>query len=153
MISTTNLAPRSNVNFNKNVLSVSSLVTTNDSATIWEDLPAPVLHQELHQHTFNPVTPIKYQILDRDHPNRSKVDYVVQDFHFGFSLKYNGPLENRQPKNLLSAYHHMDKLWVSIMKEVHLGRMLGPFLVQPIDPLICSPVGMVPKCDSQKCGA
>ena len=36
------------------------------------------------------------------------------------------------------------------MKEVHLGHMLGPFLVQPIDPLICSPVGMVPKWDSQE---
>ena len=74
----------------------------------------------------------------------------MQGFRFGFSLKYNGPLENRQPKNLLSAYQHMDKLWVSIMKEVHLDRMLGPFLVQPIDPLICSSVGMVPKCDSQE---
>ena len=46
----------------------------------------------------------------------------------------------------------MDKLWVSIMKEVHLGHMLGPFPVQPIDPLICSLVGMVPRCDSQEMG-
>ena len=36
------------------------------------------------------------------------------------------------------------------MKEVRLGRMLGPLPVQPIDPLICSLVGMVPKCDSQE---
>ena len=146
-------APGSNVNFNTNVPSVSSLVTTNDSATIQEDLPAPVLHPQLHEHTFNPVTLIKYQILNRllrDHPNRSKVDYVVQGFCFGFSLKYNGPLENRQPKNLLSAYHHADKLWVSIMQEVHLGCMLGPFPVQPIDPLICLLVGMVPKHGSQE---
>ena len=28
--------------------------------------------------------------------------------------------------------------------------MLGPFLVQPLDPLICSPVGMVEKRDSQE---
>ena len=143
MISTTDLAPGSNVNFNTNV----------PSATIREDLPAPVLHPQLHEHTSNPVTPIKYQILNRllrDHPNRSKVDYVVQGFCFGFSLKYNGPLENRQPKNLLSAYQHADKLWVSIMKEVHLGHVLGPFLVQPLDPLICLLVGMVPKHDSQE---
>ena len=153
MISTTDLEPGSNANFNTNVPSVSSLVTTNDSATVREYLPAPVLHPQLQECTFNPVTPIKYQILDRllrDHPNRSKVDYVVQGFHFGFSLKYNGPLENRQPKNLLLAYQHTDKLWVSIRKEVHLGHMLEPFPVQPIDPLICSPVGMVPKRDSQE---
>ena len=36
------------------------------------------------------------------------------------------------------------------MKEVHLGQMLGSFPVQPIDPLIFSPVGMVEKQDSDK---
>ena len=34
------------------------------------------------------------------------------------------------------------------MKEVHLGRMIGPFASQPITPLICSPVGMVEKKNS-----
>ena len=36
------------------------------------------------------------------------------------------------------------------MKEVRLGRMLGPFPEQPLDPLICSLVGMVNKWDSQE---
>ena len=31
------------------------------------------------------------------------------------------------------------------MKEMHLRQILGPFPVQPIDSLICSPVGMVEK--------
>ena len=87
--------------------------------------------------------------LLQDHPNRSKVDYVVKGFQFGFSLKYKGPLENRQPKNLLSAYQHADKLWASLIKEVGLGLMVGPFPVQPLDPLICSPVGIVEKQDSE----
>ena len=78
------------------------------------------------------------------------MDYVIKGFKFGFSLKYKGPLENRPPKNLLSAYQHTDKLWVSLIKEVKLDHMLGPFLVQPLDPLICSPVGMVDKWDSQE---
>ena len=34
------------------------------------------------------------------------------------------------------------------MKEVCLGRMIGPFDSQPITPLICSPVGMVKKKNS-----
>ena len=34
------------------------------------------------------------------------------------------------------------------MKEVKLGRMLGPFQVQPIYLLICSPVVMVQKKNS-----
>ena len=40
------------------------------------------------------------------------------------------------------------KVWDSAMKEVQLGRMLGPFPLQPLDPLICSPVGMVEKKNS-----
>ena len=121
MISTTDCALRSNVNSNTSVPSVTRPTTTNASVTIVLGPPQQVLHPQLLECTFSPVTPVNYLILDRllrDHPNRSKVNYVVQGFQAGFSLKYNGPLENRQPKNLLSAYHHADKLWPSIMKEV-----------------------------------
>ena len=34
------------------------------------------------------------------------------------------------------------------MKEVCLGRMIGPFASQTITPLICSPVGMLEKKNS-----
>ena len=44
-----------------------------------------------------------------------------------------------------SAFTHGKELWASILKEVQLGRIIGPFSQQPLDPLICSPVGMVPK--------
>ena len=36
------------------------------------------------------------------------------------------------------------------MKEVRLGQIIGPFLVQPLNPVICLPVGMVNKQDSQE---
>ena len=75
---------------------------------------------------------------------------MVKGFQFGFLLKNKGPLDNRQPKSLLSAYQHVDKLWASLIKEVSLGCMLGPFLVQPSDPLICSPVCMAEKQDLQE---
>ena len=54
----------------------------------------------------------------------------------------------REPNNLKSAYQFKDKLWASLMKEMHLGRMIGPFVSQPITPLICSLVGMVDKKNS-----
>ena len=147
MTSTSDHVLDQNASFSINVLNVTELDTTNISAT------TPVhrqqmLHLHLQEAMFKPVTPIKYKVLDRllqEHPNREKVEYVVKGFQFGFSLKYKGPLKNRQPKNLLLAYQHSEKLWVSLMKKVHLGQMLGPFLVQPINPLICSPVGMVEK--------
>ena len=63
-------------------------------------------------------------------------------------MKYNEQRENRQACNLPAAFSYPEKLWDSVMKEVKSGRMLGPFLVQPIDPLICSPVGMVEKKNS-----
>ena len=63
-------------------------------------------------------------------------------------FKYQGPNVNREPTNLKSAFQFKDKLWASLMKEVCLGRMIGPFDSQPITPLICSPVGMVEKKNS-----
>ena len=147
MILTTSLALGLGASSNINAQSVTRQAIIDSSATTQAATTNPELPQ-LQEQTFKLVTPIKYQVLDKllpDHPNRKKVDYVVKGFQHGFSLKYNGPLENRQPKNLLSAYQHADKLWSSLMKEVKLGGMLGPFPVQPLDPLICSPVGMVEK--------
>ena len=55
---------------------------------------------------------------------------------------------NKQPCNLPTAFSFPEKLWNSLMKEVKFGCMLGPFPVQPLHPLICSPVGMVEKKNS-----
>ena len=74
--------------------------------------------------------------------------YVITGFRQGFMLKYQGPKVNREPNNLRLAYQFKDKLWASLMKEVHLWIMIGPFASQPITPLICSPVGMVEKKNS-----
>ena len=112
----------------------------------------PDLHQfqstQLIKHLFKPVTPINPSKLDQllqDHPNRKLVQEVVTGFQEGFSLKYNRLRENHQPCNLPTAFSYLEKLWDSVMKEVKLGRMLGPFPFQPINPLICIPVGMVEK--------
>ena len=86
--------------------------------------------------------------LLQGHPNRKLIQKVVHGFWFGFSLKYNGPGVNRQPHNLPTAFTHSHQLWKSVMKEVSLGCVLGPFKVQPICPLICSLVGMVEKKNS-----
>ena len=118
-----------------------------------QKLPDPQQFQstQLIKHLFKPVTPINSSKLDQllqDHPYRELVQEVVTKFQKGFSLKYNGPRENHQPHNLPTALSYPEKLWDSVMKEVKLGRMLGPFLVQPINPLICSPIGMVEKKNS-----
>ena len=61
---------------------------------------------QLIKHLFKPVTPINHSRLDQllqDHPNRELVQEVVTGFQNGFSLKYNGLRENRQPHNLPTA--------------------------------------------------
>ena len=70
------------------------------------------------------------------------VQEVVTGYKQGFLLKYNGLRENHQPCNLPTAFSYPEKLWDSV------GRMLGPSLVQPFDPLICSPIGMEEKKNS-----
>ena len=60
------------------------------------------------------------------------------------------PHEGRIHCNLKSAFHFPKQLQQCLDKEVSLGRMLGPFQSKPLDNLICSPVGMVPKKDSDK---
>ena len=70
---------------------------------------------------------------------------MIDGFQFGFSLMYTGPIVNRQPHNLPTTFTHSQELCKSVMKEVSLGCMLGSFKVQPIFPLICSPVSMVEK--------
>ena len=108
-------------------------------------------HSQLNPITFKPVTPIKanrFEELLKGHPNQDSVHCVITSFRQGFTLKYHGPKVNREPNNLKSACQFKEKLWASLMKEVHLGRMIGPFASHPITPPICSPVGMVEKKNS-----
>ena len=117
-------APELNASSSTNVQSASNKAIHNDNATLHGGQQH--LHPHLQEQLFTPVTPVSYKVLDnllKDHPYKAKVNYVLQGFRFGFSLKYTSPLENRQPKNLLSAYQHSAKLWASLMKEVHLGHI------------------------------
>ena len=100
MTSTSDLALEPNVSCSTSAPSATRQVTTNGRAMVPVDIAQPALHPQLQEQMFKPVTPIKYQVLDKllqDHPNREMVEYIVNGFQFGFSLKYKGPLENRQP--------------------------------------------------------
>ena len=122
-------------------------VTTSESA-INSSLREHPHWLQLQESTFRPVTLVQVDRLKQllqGHPNRKLVQKVVHGFQFGFPLKDNGPRVNIQPHNLRTAFTHSHQLWKSVMKKVSLGCMLSPFEVQPICPLICSPVGMVEK--------
>ena len=98
-----------------------------------------MLTAQLDEWVFWPETSIKVNQLEHllwCNPNRNLVNKVVSSFQTGFLLNYPGPRLNRQPHNLPMAFSFLEKLWASLMKEVKLDCMLGPILVQTLDPLI-----------------
>ena len=136
------------VNSSKDVASVLPPNTTKDNVGSNSVISQ---HSQLNQATFQPVTPIranKFEELLRGHPNRSLVSHVISGFKQGFLFKYQGPRVSRETNNLKLAYQYRDKLWESLMKEVHLGQIISPFTTQPMTPLICSLFGMVEKKNS-----
>ena len=100
---------------------------------------------------YKPHTTVRLDKLGnllRNHPDKKLVNKLVWGFTFGFSLGYEGILRDTFAENLKSARDRPDVLRDKILKEVHLGRVLGPFSVRPIPNLIISPRGFVHKSGS-----
>ena len=68
----------------------------------------------------------------------------------GFSLEYEGQRAFRAPDNLPSADTKPELIRDRLHKEVKLGHMWGPFKEPPFEHLMCSPVGLVPKKESDE---
>ena len=75
---------------------------------------------------------------------------MLQGLQQGFSLEYDGPFEFRAPPKLPTAKLDPQLIRDRLSKEINLGRMLGPFKQPPFKDLMCSPVGLVPKKDSDE---
>lgn len=69
---------------------------------------------------------------------------MMQRFLEGFRLAYTGPRISGFSTNLISANSHKDMTKSKLLKEVELGRVLGPFSEKPISTLSVSPIGLVP---------
>ena len=86
----------------------------------------------------------------RNHPDRPLVNKLIQGFTGGFCLCYTGPKVFRSPPNLVSAHQWPDLVLKRLHKEILAKRMAGPFKVPPFPDLICSPIGMVDKKDTDE---
>ena len=82
-----------------------------------------------------------------DYPNKDDAKILAEGFQNRFRLNYSGPVAKRTCKNLLSVQQNPVIALDKIMKEVSLGRIAGPFKTCPIDNLVVSPIGLVPKGD------
>ena len=78
------------------------------------------------------------------------MQYVLSGLQNGFSLEYKGEHKFQAPRNLPSAFQFPDAIRERLYKEITLGRMAGLFDSPPLPNLMCSPVGMVPKKDSDE---
>ncbi|KAK3098108.1 hypothetical protein FSP39_016192 [Pinctada imbricata] len=72
-------------------------------------------------------------------------EFLEDGFKNGFSLQYTGPRFHYFSKNLKSAEQAQDIVLQKINKEIHAGRVAGPFGYLPISNLRISPLGLVPK--------
>lgn len=122
------------------------------NATV-QDIQLPTAGSTLTDKLYKLVTPVnsnKLEELLKGHPNQNLVQYMVNGFKYGFALRYQGLLISRHHHSLPTAYTHKKLLMKCINKEMQLGRILGPFSKPPFQPSICSPVGMVPKKDTDQ---
>lgn len=77
--------------------------------------------------------------------NAAQKSILLAGFSEGFKLDFSGNIKNCTYKNLKSALELPDVVDSKLAKEMHLGRIVGPFSSPPLDPLMTSPIGVVPK--------
>lgn len=87
--------------------------------------------------------------LDR-YPNRVSADMLLKGFTAGFRLEYKGVRAAREAPNLKSVKIDPNAIVKKLEKEISLGRIAGPFNNRPLERLIISPVGLVPKAEPGK---
>ena len=85
------------------------------------------------------------------YPDRGSVDAILKTIIHGADLGYDGPRVARlYCRNLPSARWNQASISADLSAEVAARRMAGPFPRPPLSNLICSPLGSVPKRDSDK---
>ena len=103
---------------------------------------------------YVPPTPLKVdqlQMLLQDHPQPAKVSYVLSGVETWFLPRIRGGTElqsARQPS--VRCKSNLELIRDRLTKEIKLGRMWGPFNQPLFKHLMCSPVGLVPKKDTEE---
>ena len=82
----------------------------------------------------------------RCHPDRQKVNFVVDGICHGFQLGFSPSQKLKSAKyNKPSAAQHPSVVDQYLANEVSLGRVAGPFSVPPYPNLHVSSFGVIPK--------
>lgn len=104
---------------------------------------------DLFDHLWdNGKIPIKINVIKQlldSYENEIDALILFTGFNEGFRLHYTGPRVSSFAHNLVSAQTYSLETKLKLLKEVELGRMLGPFSQKSISILRISPIGLVPK--------
>ena len=77
--------------------------------------------------------------------DEDKAQFLIDGFSKGFRVGFQGSCNNTVPPNLKSAHEMPDVVTEHIQKELHAGRIAGPFKIPPFKHFQCSPIGLVEK--------
>jgi hypothetical protein len=98
-------------------------------------------------------TPISIQHLKTallGHPDQNFVSQLCNNFKFGVHIGFQGQRSPRFSRNLPTAFANPDIVSSNLATEVSLGRIAGPFDSPPFKNFQVSPIGLVPKKNSNK---
>ena len=84
------------------------------------------------------------------YPDRAAADILYKGFDEGFSLGYRGVRSQRDSINLKSVQLDPAAVLKKLDSEIKLGRIVGPFSSRPLERLMVSPIGLIPKSDPGK---
>lgn len=77
--------------------------------------------------------------------NREISQFLFNGFTEGFRIPHEGPLPPISFKSLSSAKQNPNAVRECLRDELLFNRIAGPFKTQPINNLVLSPIGVVPK--------
>ena len=86
----------------------------------------------------------------RHHPDKQFVTFLLSGFTNGFDIGYSGPEFSNTAFNLKSAETHLQPITENILAELQAHRIAGPFHTAPLPNFRTSPIGVVPKKESNK---
>jgi hypothetical protein len=91
-----------------------------------------------------PIRPLKLAVYLKPYPPHLS-SYLVEGFLHGFRINCLFPPRPSIPTNHPSALKNQLIVSHKLAKEIQAGRIAGPYFSPPLDNLICSPLGLVPK--------
>ena len=98
-------------------------------------------------HRVSPLQLAAFQQELAHHPDRTKVQYVLDAIAHGFSSGFDPSRVALRSslRNMRSATNHPDVIDRYLATEIAKSRVAGPFATPPFPNLHCSPFGVIPK--------